>query len=158
MVVAETYIRISTICYVCNRHSNIWVLIVILINFFCKQYMPSRFVHNVQTTTWLHYVEYRYTDHIHNWYIRRYTGNAHYSDVIMGPMVSQITNLMIVNSIAYLGADQRNIKVPSHWPLWGHFTGHRWIPHTKGHWRWKCFHLMTSSWVFPDHFMIKNGT
>ena len=25
------------------------------------------------------------------------------------------------------------------------FTGDRWIPHTKGQWRGKCFHLMTSS-------------
>ena len=24
------------------------------------------------------------------------------------------------------------IKAPRHWPLWGEFTGHRWIPLTKG--------------------------
>ena len=24
-----------------------------------------------------------------------------------------------------------NIKAPRHWPLWGEFTGDRWIPHTK---------------------------
>ena len=29
--------------------------------------------------------------------------------------------------------------------LWGEFTGDRWIPHTKGQLRGKCFHLMTSS-------------
>ena len=38
-----------------------------------------------------------------------------------------------------------NIKAPHHWPLWGEFTGYRWIPRTKGKLRVKCFHLMTSS-------------
>ena len=27
---------------------------------------------------------------------------------------------------------KENIKAPRHWPLWGEFTGHRWIPRTKG--------------------------
>ena len=27
---------------------------------------------------------------------------------------------------------KENIKVPCHWPLWGEFTGDRWIHHTKG--------------------------
>ena len=38
---------------------------------------------------------------------------------------------------------KENIKAPHHWPLWGKFTGDRWIPHTKGHmtfnrmaWQW----------------------
>ena len=39
-----------------------------------------------------------------------------------------------------------NIKVPRHWPLCGEFTDNRWIPSTKGQWRGKCFHLMTSLW------------
>ena len=30
------------------------------------------------------------------------------------------------------GTDQRIIKVPRHWPLWGEFTGDQWIPRTKG--------------------------
>ena len=30
----------------------------------------------------------------------------------------------------------------------GEFTGERWIPLTKGQLRGKCFHLMTSSWIF----------
>ena len=38
---------------------------------------------------------------------------AYYSDVIMGTMASQITNLTNVYSIVYSGADQRNIKVQS---------------------------------------------
>ena len=27
---------------------------------------------------------------------------------------------------------KENIKAPRHWPLWGEFTGDRWIPRTKG--------------------------
>ena len=27
---------------------------------------------------------------------------------------------------------KENIKAPHHWPLWGGFTGHRWIPRTNG--------------------------
>ena len=38
-----------------------------------------------------------------------------------------------------------NLKTLHHWPLLGEFTGHRWIPCTKGQERGKCFHLMTSS-------------
>ena len=70
----------------------------------------------------------------------------HYNDVIMSMMASQITNLTIVYLSVYSGADQRTIKTPRHWPLWGEFTGDRWIPRTKGRWRGKYFHLVTSSW------------
>ena len=41
---------------------------------------------------------------------------------------------------------KENINVPRHWPLWGEFTGDRWIPLIKGQWRGKCFHLLTSSY------------
>ena len=44
---------------------------------------------------------------------------------------------------------KENIKVPRHWPLWGEFTGDRWIPRTNDQLRGKCFHLMTSSWAQP---------
>ena len=27
---------------------------------------------------------------------------------------------------------KKNTKAPRHWALWGEFTGHRWIPRTKG--------------------------
>ena len=27
---------------------------------------------------------------------------------------------------------KENIKAPRYWPLWGEFTGHRWIPRTRG--------------------------
>ena len=91
---------------------------------------------------------------------------AHYGDVIMSAMVSQITSVLIVYSTVGWGADQRiylsghetaavllpgfaikqsqnqvtrqpqfhgltHIKAPSHWPLWGEFTGDQWIPYTK---------------------------
>ena len=39
---------------------------------------------------------------------------------------------------------KQNIKALRHWPLWGEFTSHRCIPHIKGQWREKCFHLITS--------------
>ena len=40
---------------------------------------------------------------------------------------------------------KENIKAPRHWPWWGESTGHRLIPRTKGQYRGKYFHLMTSS-------------
>ena len=52
---------------------------------------------------------------------------AHYGDVIMGTIASQITSLMIVYSIVYSDADQENIKAPRHWSVCGEFTGDRWI-------------------------------
>ena len=78
----------------------------------------------------------------------------------MNAMASQITGVAIVYPTVCSGAE--NIKAPRHWPLWGEFTGDRWIPHTKGQLRGKCFHLMTSSyfqgfllgipsWGIPDH-------
>ena len=48
---------------------------------------------------------------------------------------------------------KENIKAPRRWPLWGEFTAHRihrssvTSPH-KGPASGKCFHLMTSSWIF----------
>ena len=51
---------------------------------------------------------------------------------------------------------KENIKAPRHWPLYGEFTGDRWIPSTNGQWRGKCFHLMTSS-CFPRHHWVKMG-
>ena len=72
---------------------------------------------------------------------------CHYRYVIMGAMAYQITSLMIVYLTVYSGADKKNIKAPRHWHLCGEFTGHRWIPRTNGHYRGKCFHLVTSSYM-----------
>ena len=40
---------------------------------------------------------------------------------------------------------KENFKTSRHWTLWGEFTGDQWIPLTKGQYRGKCFHSMTSS-------------
>ena len=56
----------------------------------------------------------------------------HYNDVIMSPIASQITSLTIVYSTVYSDADQRKHQSSRHWPLWGEFTGDRWIPRTNG--------------------------
>ena len=41
---------------------------------------------------------------------------------------------------------KENIKALGHCPLWGEFTCDQCIPHIKGPWCRKCFHLMASSW------------
>ena len=50
----------------------------------------------------------------------------------MSAMTSQITGVLIVHSTIFSGADE-GIKAPRHWPLWGAFTDHRWIPRKKRH-------------------------
>ena len=55
---------------------------------------------------------------------------VHYGDVIMSAMASEITSLVIVCSVVCSGAGKK-IKAPCHWPLWGEFTGGRWIPCTN---------------------------
>ena len=49
----------------------------------------------------------------------------------MSVMASQIANLTIVYLTVYAQIKE-NIKAPRHCPLWGEFTGHRWIPRKKG--------------------------
>ena len=50
----------------------------------------------------------------------------------MSAIASQITSLEIVNQPFIQAQIKENIKAPRPWPLWGEFTGHRWIPRTKG--------------------------
>ena len=57
--------------------------------------------------------------------------HVHYNDVIMSMIASQITSLTVVYS-SIKSADRSKIKAPRDWPLWGEFTGDRWIPRTKG--------------------------
>ena len=71
----------------------------------------------------------------------------HNSDVMMRTMASQITRALVVYSNVCSDAD--NIEAPHRWPLCGQFTDHWRIPRTKGQWRGKCFHLMTSSFPPP---------
>ena len=65
----------------------------------------------------------------------------------MSAMAFQITSLTIVYSTVYSGADQR--KHQSSVSLAFVRGIHRWPvnPPTKGQQRWKCFPLMTSSWL-----------
>ena len=54
---------------------------------------------------------------------------SHYTDVIMGAIASQITSLTQPLIQAQI---KENIKAPPHWPLWGEFTGDRWITRING--------------------------
>ena len=72
----------------------------------------------------------------------------------MSMMASQIPSLTMFTQPFIRVQIKENIKAPRHWPLWGKFTGNRWIPLTKGHLRGKCFHLMTSSWSGSTHFLF----
>ena len=55
----------------------------------------------------------------------------HSNEVIMSAMASQIIGISIVYSTFWSGADQRKIKGPRNWPLWGEFGVDRWIPRTQ---------------------------
>ena len=79
---------------------------------------------------------------------------THYSDVRLGTMASQITSLTIVYSTVYSDADQRKHQSSASMAIVQEFTGYRWIP-TNGQLRGKCFHLMTSSWVWPFSLLIE---
>ena len=59
-------------------------------------------------------------------------GQYHYDDVIMSAIASQITSLMLFTQPLIQAQIKENIKAPRNWPLWGEFTGDRWIPRTKG--------------------------
>ena len=72
---------------------------------------------------------------------------THYSDVIMTTMASQITSLTVVYySTVYSDADQRKHQSSASLAFVRGIHRDRWIPRTKGQFRGKCFHLMTSSW------------
>ena len=80
------------------------------------------------------------------WLPRNVLTFIHYDDVIMTTIASQITSLTSVYSTVYSDADQRKHQSsPSLAFVW-RIHRDRWIPHTKGQLRGKCFHLMTSSW------------
>ena len=50
----------------------------------------------------------------------------------MSAMTSQIASLTIIYQRFIQAQMKENIKAPSHWLLWGEFTGDWWIPRTKG--------------------------
>ena len=61
----------------------------------------------------------------------RITGanDYHYNDVINCFLKHQPHGCLLKRLFWQI---KENIKVPRHWPLWGEFTGDRWIPRTKG--------------------------
>ena len=128
-----------------NSSQNININIIHSHRLCYKAYTWSTFIQS-ENWFWLQYI-IMHTD----WHKMLISHNQsakpflHYNDVIMGSMASQIICLTIVYSTVYSGTNQRKHKVPRHWPFWGEFTGDRWIPHTKGQYCGKCFHLMTSS-------------
>ena len=73
------------------------------------------------------------------------SGSAHYTDVIMTTIASQITSLTVVYSTVYPEADQRKHQSSAPLAFVRGIHRDRWIPRTKGQLRGKCFHLMTSS-------------
>ena len=78
----------------------------------------------------------------------RFVSKSHYNDVIMTKIASQITSLTVVYSTVYWEADQRKHQSSASLAfVWG-IHRDRWIPRTKGQLRGKCFHLMTSSWIW----------
>ena len=68
----------------------------------------------------------------------------YYNGVMMSAMVSQITDVAIVCSTICSGANQRKYQ---RFASLAFVRGFRWpvVCLTKGQWRRKCFHLMTSS-------------
>ena len=98
--------------------------------------LQHRYTHPVDTWKWFCYIK-------HDMCRSAFPGTVilesllhrqHYSDVMMSVMGSQITSVSIVYSIVSPGGDQRKHQSsawPRHWPLWGEFTGARWIPRTK---------------------------
>ena len=56
---------------------------------------------------------------------------SHYNDVIMIAIAKSPALKLFIQP--FIEAQiKENTKAPRHWPLWGEFTGGRWIPHTKG--------------------------
>ena len=60
-----------------------------------------------------------------NSYINSY--HAHYSDVIMSTIASQTSAFRLFTQPFVQAYINENIEAPPHWPLWGEFTGVRWI-------------------------------
>ena len=59
----------------------------------------------------------------------------------------KIISFTIVYSTDYSDADQRKHQSSASLAFVRGIHRDRWIPRTKGQWRGKCFHLMTSSWL-----------
>ena len=80
------------------------------------------------------------------WNVPGKLNQFHNIDVILTMMVSKITSLTVVYSIVCSGVDQRKHQSSASLIFVWRIHRDRWSPRTKGQWRGKCFHLMTSSW------------
>ena len=97
--------------------------------------IPGKTVFLIETAPWTLYYYWDMTPSPDIWPVGAQLSSKaalHYNDVIMTTMASQITGLTIVYPSVYSRQIKENIKAPRHWPLWGEFTGHQWIPRTKG--------------------------
>ena len=82
--------------------------------------------------------------------------SGHYTDVIMTTVASQVTSLTVVYSTVYSDADKRKHQSSASLAFVRGIHRYRWIPRTKGQLRGKCFHLMTSSWLFSKRLSSKH--
>ena len=69
----------------------------------------------------------------------------------MTAIASHITSLTIAYSIVYSDTDQRKHQSSASLAFVRGNHRDRWSPRTNGKLRWKCFHLMTSSWCAVKH-------
>ena len=104
-------------------------------------FFKSRRPHVCRLHTWLH---------IHDYTVYNTTDDP-YAIVplhwrIMSEMVSQITGVSIICPTTCSGADQGKHQSSALLAFVGGSTGDRWISLTKGQYRGKFSHLMTSSW------------
>ena len=78
----------------------------------------------------------------------------YYNGVMMSAMMSQITGVAIVCSTICSGANQRKYQRSASLAF---VRGFRWpvVCLTKGQWRGKCFHLMTSSCASNKQPMVR---
>ena len=73
-------------------------------------------------------------------------------------MASEITSLTVVYSTVYSDADEKNIKAPRHWPLYGDFTRTGEFPAQRASYaenvsiRWRHHFLITKP--FLDIFQL----
>ena len=82
---------------------------------------------------------------------------SHYNDVIMSVMTSQIISFTIVYSMVYF---RRRSKKTSKLRVTGLCEGNSPVTGefpTKGQWRAKCFHLMTSSWKHMGNVLLTHN-
>ena len=89
---------------------------------------------------------------LHSMIIVRWNAFAHYSDVIMSAMASQLTGVSIVYSTVCYGADKGKYQSSASLAFVRELTGGRWIPHTKGQQRGK--EWFWHAWKIVSHYVV----